>query len=73
MRQRTFVFVVAGSLLATPFVAEAQPAKTFVLGFSPHTPWRESGDLPVEQPPTFELVGLTIPPSLIQRADQVIE
>jgi putative ABC transport system substrate-binding protein len=74
-------FVGAGCLLAYgPDVAEIyRQAARFVDKILKGT---RPGDLPVEQPTTFELginlrtaktLGLTIPPSLLVRADQVIE
>ena len=74
-------FAEAGGLLAygptflDPFRRAASYVDRILKGALP-------GELPVQRPTTFELVinlktakalGLTIPPSLLQRADQVIE
>jgi ABC-type uncharacterized transport system substrate-binding protein len=88
---------VAGSRLPAIYPARLYVEAGGLMSYGPHLPdlWRRAaayvdkilkgakpGDLPVEQPTTFELVinnrtvkaiGLTIPPSFVLRADQILE
>jgi ABC-type uncharacterized transport system substrate-binding protein len=74
-------YAEAGGLLAYGFLVDEVWARAAGL-VNRILKGAKPGDLPVEQPTKFELVinlktakalGLTIPPSLLLRADQVIE
>jgi len=91
------VDAVGGSRLPAIYPARVYVEAGGLMSYGPSLPdlWRRAavyvdkilkgakpGDLPVEQPTTFELVinkrtaksiGLTIPPSLVLRADQIVE
>jgi putative ABC transport system substrate-binding protein len=91
------VDAVAGRRLPAIYPARVYVEAGGLMSYGPNLPdlWRRAaayvdkilkgakpGDLPVEQPTTFELVinnkpakaiGLTIPPSLVFRADQILE
>jgi ABC-type uncharacterized transport system substrate-binding protein len=91
------VDAVAASRLPAVYPARVFVEAAGLMSYGPDLPdvWRRSaayvdkilkgakpGDLPVEQPATFELVinnrtaramGLTVPPALLLRADQILE
>ena len=91
------VDAMAASRLPAVYAARVYVEAGGLMSYGPNLPdvWRRAaayvdkilkgakpGDLPVEQPTTFELVinnrtakaiGLTIPPSLVLRADQILE